>query len=263
MFSRAKAVYLKTRKRHDLLFNAYLMRPLAAPLVSLVHPTGVTPNQLTLCSVGLFAVAAALLVVLPLVPDFSVFGGGLIAIGVLELSYLFDCADGMLARYRKTASKQGHLFDFFTDEIKAVMLVGALAVRLWLTGGYAPTGKWLRPELTTARDDGFLFAGIAGVAVVASAISLTNFVRRPEISGKETPVEAHYETVERDEKTSLAGRLGALVFAFLRLLVHYPSHIWIFALCGRLDLFFWLYVVVNGLYLGRGWLGLLVRFGRG
>ncbi len=28
----------------------------------------------------------------------------------------------MLARHRKIASVQGHLFDFFTDEVKAVML---------------------------------------------------------------------------------------------------------------------------------------------
>ena len=101
--------------------------------------------------------------------------GGLVAVGVLELSYCFDCADGMLARYKKLASKAGHLFDFFTDELKAVLLVGALAVRAWRTGGLG-----LDATLWPPGDARFLLAGIAGVTVVASAISLTNFVRSPE-----------------------------------------------------------------------------------
>src|SRR5438128_223121 len=97
---------------------------------------------------------------------------------------------------------------------------------------------------------------------MASAISLTNFVRRPEISGKETPVEAHYETLEYAPKRSLAGRIASLLVTFLRFLNHYPSHLWIFALAGRLDVFFWMYISINLLYLARGWLGLIIRFGR-
>ena len=49
---------------------------------------------------------------------------------------------------------------------------------------------------------------------------------------------------------------------FLRFLNHYPSHIWIFALANRLDAFFWMYSTLNFLYLARGWLGLLLRFGK-
>jgi hypothetical protein len=49
---------------------------------------------------------------------------------------------------------------------------------------------------------------------------------------------------------------------FLRFLNHYPSHIWIFAIADRLDVFFWIYVTLNFLYLARGWLGLMLRFGR-
>ncbi len=43
---------------------------------------------------------------------------------------------------------------------------------------------------------------------------------------------------------------------------HYPSHLWIFPLVGRLDVFFWIYVLIHLAYLGRGWLGIIVRFGR-
>ena len=49
---------------------------------------------------------------------------------------------------------------------------------------------------------------------------------------------------------------------FLRFLNHYPSHLWIFAALGRLDIFFWVYAANNLLYLARGWLGLVLRFGR-
>jgi phosphatidylserine synthase len=251
MLSEAKAVYLATRKKNDQLFNTYFMRPIAGLVVSLLGRTRVTPNQLTILNVTLFALAAGLLIALPDDP------GGWIAIGVVEISYLFDCSDGMLARHKKIASKQGHLFDFFTDEIKAVMLAGALAVRMWRSGGYGIDGGFW-----PADSAWFLLAGIAGVATIASATSLTNFVRRPEISGRETPVHAHYETVEDKDSAGVVKRLAGLAMTFLRFLNHYPSHIWLFAVLGRLDLFFWMYVCINFLYLAKGWLGLVLRFGR-
>ena len=247
MLTTAARVYRETRKKHDQLFNVYLMRPLAAVVVAAVHRTGITPNQVTLLNLAVFLVAAGMLVALPS------WTGGVADIAVLEASYCLDCADGMLARFKKLASKAGHLFDFFTDELKAVLLVGALAVRAWRAGGVG-----LDMTLWPAGDSRFLLAGIAGVAVIASAISLTNFVRSPELSGKAATVEAYYETVEQQPKQTL----GSLVATFLRFLNHYPSHIWIWALAGHMDAYMWLWIALNTLYLGRGWLGLLLRFGR-
>jgi phosphatidylserine synthase len=244
MFAEARAIYQATRKRHDQIFNVYVMRPIAAGAVALLARTSVTPNQLTLVSLGIFVAAAALLVALP---DHA---GGVIAVLVLELSYLFDCADGMLARHKKIASKEGHLFDFFTDELKAVVLGASLAVRLWRSGGLGIDG-------TTWPAD-----SIAAVLILGSATSFTNFIRRPEMSGKETTVEAFYETVERMQKQTPAAWIAAQVTTFLRFLNHYPSTLWIYALAGRLDVFFWIYASINLLYLGRGWLGLLIRMGR-
>ena len=251
MLSEAKAIYLATRKRNDQLFNTYLMRPLGAVVVALAARTPVTPNQLTLASTVIFVVAAAILIAFP-EPE-----GAWIGIAVVELSYLFDCCDGMLARHRKIASQQGHLFDFFTDELKAVMLVSAVGIRLWRTGGYGIDGApW------PSGSAWFLVGTVVAVAVVASAISLTNFVRRPEISGKATPVEAHYEASGgAAPPPSPLRRLVAHLFTFLRFLNHYPSHIWIFVIVGRLDVFFWMYACLNALYLAKGWLGLVVRFG--
>ncbi len=245
MLATAARVYRETRKKHDQLFNSYVMRPLAAVVVAAIHKTSISPNQVTLANLSVFLVAATLLVALP------TWQGSLVAIGVLELSYCLDCADGMLARFKRLASKAGHHFDFFTDELKAVLLVGVIAVRAWQAGGLGIDGHTWLPG-----DPRFLLAGIAGVTVIASAISLTNFVRSPEISGREATVEAYYETVEQKKS------LGSHVATFLRFLNHYPSHIWIWALAGRLDAYMWLWIALNGLYLARGWLGLVLRFGR-
>lgn len=251
MLGKAIEIYRLTRKKHDLLFNVYVMRPVAAAVVGVFAKTPITPNQVTLLNLVVFVVAIVLFVALP---DYR---GGLVAVLVLEASYCLDCVDGMLARYTKIASKEGHLFDFFTDEIKAVLLASALPIRFWRAGALGIDGKeW--PAGTPA----FLLAGIAGAIILASATSLTNFVRRPELSGRETMVEAHYETVEQTKPRSLAGKVGALVTTFLRFLNHYPSHIWLFALLGRLDVLFWIYAVINLLYLARGWLGIFLRFGR-
>lgn len=251
MFGQAKSIYLATRKKNDQLFNHYFMRPLAAGAVSILAPTSVTPNQLTLLNLFIFVVSATLIAAL------SDHTGGIIAIAVLEFSYLFDCADGMLARHKKIASKEGHLFDFFTDELKATLLVASLGVRLYRGGGFGPDLALREPGSPM-----FLLATIAGTIVIASAISLTNFLRRPELTGKETPVEAHYETVAKATRKGPIQWVAWAVTTFLRFLNHYPSHLWLFALLGRLDLFFWIYILINFAYLGRGWLGIILRFGR-
>jgi hypothetical protein len=251
VLTQAVEIYRSTKKKHDLVFNLYVMRPIAAVVVAVAARTPVTPNQLTLLNLFVFVIAAALF---PLLPSYT---GALVAVAVLEVSYCLDCADGMLARHRQMASKAGHLFDFFTDELKAELLVSTLALRLYRTGGFGIDAKPWAPY-----EPGFLLAGIAGAAIVASAISLTNFVRRPELSGRETTVEAHYETVENVAPKSVAGRVAGLLATFLRFLNHYPSHIWLFAAFGRLDVYFWIYLALNLLYLARGWLGLLIRFGR-
>lgn len=256
MLATARRIYTGTKKRHDQLWNTFVMRPLASLVVAVAAKTPVTPNQLTLVNLAIFLVATALFIALP---DPR---GALIAVAALELSYLFDCADGMLARHKKLASKQGHLFDFFTDELKATLLAGALALRLFQTGGLSFDPFALTLTSWAPGDPRFLIAGIAAVTIVASAISLTNFIRRPELSGRETTVEAFYETQNNDSPRSLIRRIAGLVLMFLRFLNHYPSHIWIFAVAGRLDVFLFMYTALNLLYLAKGWLGLVIRFGR-
>ena len=172
---------------------------------------------------------------------------------MLELSYCLDCADGMLARHKKLASKAGHLFDFFTDELKAVLLVGALALRAWRAGGYGLDGRIVEPG-----DARFLLAGIAGVAVVASAHLAHQL--RAEPRGERTRDDGRGALRDGGAEARRSARSSRRSCASSN---HYPSHIWIWALAGRLELYFWLWMALNALYLARGWLGLLMRFGRG
>jgi hypothetical protein len=251
MFEAARRVYRETRKKHDFAFNAYLARPIAAAIVVPLARTRVTPNQVTIFNLAVFVVAACLFVGCPS------WGGGVMAALVLELSYCFDCVDGMLARHKKSASQIGHMFDFFTDELKAVLLVGALAVRAWKIGGVGIDGRNWDPG-----DARFLLAGIVGVTAVASALSLTKFLRSPELSGRSPTVEAFYEAVEVPVPRSPFGRIVASVSMILRLVNHYPSHIVLWALVGHMELFMWIWVALNGLYALRGWFGLVVRLGR-
>jgi phosphatidylglycerophosphate synthase len=234
-------VYRTARKKHDQLWNVFVARPLAAPIVAFLLPTRVTPNQLTFLNLFLFVLAMGALAWIP--------GrdGALLGVLGLELSYVFDCADGMLARTKKLASPVGHLLDFMTDELKAFLLVGATSVHLWRTSG----------------DERLLLAGVLGLVVVASGLALTTFVRRPEYSGKATTTEAHYETAGAPPPARSLGKRAALgILTFLRFLNHYPSHIWLWALLDRMQEFLAMYLVLNFLYLGQTSLAVLVRLGR-
>ncbi|VAW19104.1 hypothetical protein MNBD_ALPHA09-572 [hydrothermal vent metagenome] len=84
----------------------------------------VTPNRLTLLSLFLAILSAALIL-----------RGGyglLIAAGViLQISYIIDCMDGQLARYRDMASDVGSFLDKWSDYVKFPLVVLALSVEAY------------------------------------------------------------------------------------------------------------------------------------
>ena len=102
----AVAIYHRTKKVRDEPWNTFVCRPIAAVFVQLLAGTRITPNQVTLSSLCLALVAAGLLIGVP------GRAGLVIGIVVYELSYVLDCVDGMLARYRGIQSLKGHLLDF-------------------------------------------------------------------------------------------------------------------------------------------------------
>ena len=126
------------------------------------------------------------------------------------------------------------------DEIKAFVLVAAVAVRLWLP----------------ARDPRWLLEGLAGLVIVASAISLTTFMRRPEYAAATGAAVSHgagdygegfaapAPRRRRARRWRWSRRSG-------RFLVHYPSYIVFVALANRIDLFLHVYIVMHAAYAAR------------
>ncbi|HET6149504.1 MAG TPA: CDP-alcohol phosphatidyltransferase family protein [Polyangia bacterium] len=245
MFGQVAEVYRRTRKPKDILWNRFVARPLAAVLLVPLRATPITPNQITLLTLVVFAGGAVLMAL----------GAGwrnlIIAVAVIELSYVLDCADGQLARLKGTSSPVGAHLDFLMDELKAFLLIAAVGIRLWL----ASARTW------------WLVEALLGLVIVASAISLTTFLRRPEYAAA---TGAKVGTGAGDygagfEAAPPAGGLSPLraLEALGKLIIHYPSYILFVALADRIDIFLHAYLLMNGAYAARSLLGITLRLGRG
>jgi phosphatidylglycerophosphate synthase len=237
--------YRRTSKPKDILWNKLVARPLAAVLIVPLARTRVTPNQVTLATLPVFLIGAAILIAWP------TWGALCAGAAVLELSYVLDCADGQLARLKGVSSPVGAHLDFLMDELKAFVLVGAVGVRLW------------RPQ----HDPRFLLEGVAGVVVLASAISLTTFVRRPEYGAATGRTVAHGAGDYGEGFATAAAKPArrsplALLEAIGRFVVHYPSYILFVALANRIDLFLHAYIVMNAAYAARSLLSIGRALGR-
>ncbi len=239
MWSDVAAIYRSSKKKKDInWFTEWIARPPGAVVVYFLRNTRITPNQITFLSAFVAAGACAMFVVLPgwewLVAAALVF----------EFSFILDCADGQLARLRKVASPVGHLLDFLMDELKAMLLFGCIAVRLWRQSG----------------DDRLLLVGLGGLFCLAAGIALTSFMRRPEYGAK--PMTEDGQPAEVGKRT---GPIGLALNTFewaARFVVHYPQYLWLCALVNRIDIYFWAYAGVNVLYLGMSMLKIVLRLGR-
>jgi phosphatidylglycerophosphate synthase len=238
--------YRRTQKPHDILWNRFVARPLAAVLLVPLARTRVTPNQVTLATLLVFVAGAVMLAVRP--------GRGALigAVAILELSYVLDCVDGQLARWKGTSSPVGAHLDFLMDEIKAFVLVSAVAIRLW----------------RGAHDERWLLEGLLGLAAVATAISLTTFVRRPEYAAATGGAVEHGagdygEGFDAAKPAPRRRSPMALVEMFGRFIVHYPSYILFVAIADRMDLFLHAYVGMNAAYAARSLLVVARKLGRG
>jgi phosphatidylglycerophosphate synthase len=244
VFAAAADIYRRTRKPNDIIWNRLVARPLAAVVVVPLARTGITPNQVTFATLPVFLAGAAVLALLP------TWGALIAGAAIIELSYVLDCADGQLARLKGTSSPVGAHLDFLMDELKAFTLIAAIAIRLWL------------PD----RDPRWLLEGLAGLVIVAGAISLTTFLRRPEYAAA-TGAAVSQGTGDYGEGFAKPGGPArrsplALVEAVGRFVVHYPSHIWLVALVNRIDIFLHAYVLMNAAYGARAFLSMTRALGR-
>jgi len=239
MGSEIAAIYRASKKQRDInRFTEWIARPPAAVVVYVLARTPITPNQVTFLSTVVAAGAAAMFALLP--------GHAwlIAAAAVFELSFILDCADGMLARLRKIASPLGHLLDFLMDELKAMFIFGCVAIRLWQDTG----------------DERLLLVGLGGLFCLAAGLSLTSFMRRPEY-GAPPPTEDGQPAEVGGRRGPIGRAISALEWA-ARVVIHYPQYIWICALADRIDIYFWAYAGVNVLYLGKSMLSIVFRLGR-
>ena len=232
-------IYRSCKKKKDInWFTEWMCRPVAAVLVYVLRRTRVTPNQVSFLSFLIACGAGALFAL----------GTGhswLIAAALVNhISFIFDCADGMLARCKNIASHLGHLLDFLMDELKAMLIFGCVTIRMWRVTG----------------DEHYLLIGLGFLFALATGLTLTSFMRRPEYSG---------QTPTKDGQPAVITKRGGPIGAVLTLLehaarsvVHYPQYLWILAIIDRIDIYFWAYGAVNVLYIGRAGLAIAWRLGR-
>jgi phosphatidylglycerophosphate synthase len=233
------AIYRASKKKRDInWWTEWVCRPPAAALVLALRHTRVTPNQVTLASLVVCALAGAMLL------WSDGYAWVLAAVVVFEISFILDCADGQLARLRGRASVLGHLLDFLTDEIKAMLLYGCVSVHLWRFSG----------------DEGYLVTGVAGMFFLASGIALTSFIRRPEYGAPPPTADGQPAVIQR--RLGLVGMGISLLEHAARVVVHYPSYILLLAAIDRIDIYFWVYSVVNALYMARTLALVTLRLGR-
>jgi phosphatidylglycerophosphate synthase len=238
-------VYRKTKKPKDILWNRFVARPLAAVLLVPLAKSRITPNQITFLSLLTFVAAMVML---------ALERGHLGLVGavlVLELSYVLDCTDGQLARLKHKSSPVGAHLDFLMDELKAFLLVAATGIRLWQADSH----------------EFWLVEALLGLAVVATAISMTTFIRRPEYlsaTGAARPQSAgdYGDGFASEQKPARSASLVGLVEDLGRFLIHYPSYLVFVAIADQLDVFLHVYLVINAAYAARALLGVALKLGR-
>jgi archaetidylinositol phosphate synthase len=107
-------------KRPIDIWTNFIYYPLSIRLVYLVRNTGVTPNALTISSLFIALIGCAL------------FANGthsdvLWGLLLVQISYVVDCADGQLARYKQKFSPVGGWIDQVADRIKEFAIFATLA----------------------------------------------------------------------------------------------------------------------------------------
>ena len=170
------------------------LRPVAdrllTPFVTGADRVGLTPNSVSVISLGVAVAAAGAFVVAE--PLFYVAGAGFVfANGWLDL------IDGALARQQETASAGGDLLDHVIDRYADLTIIGGLAAGVgnFALGFLAVTGVLMTSYLGTqiqAVGLGRAYGGLVGRADRLALIGLTG-VAAAVVSG---PVVAGYAVVE-------------------------------------------------------------------
>jgi phosphatidylglycerophosphate synthase len=94
------------------IFHKHISLPISKFIVFSAYKIRLTPNQLTLLS-SIFIFVGMVLIFLPYNKVYL----GLINMVLLQLGFILDCSDGILARLINQPSKFGAFFDIFLDRL--------------------------------------------------------------------------------------------------------------------------------------------------
>ncbi|RKY19000.1 MAG: hypothetical protein DRQ55_11870 [Planctomycetota bacterium] len=211
LFARAREILRQSHKPDDFLWARWVSRPFAALALAALRRVPMTPNAISLVSLGVGLLSA-------LAYGFWPGWTGLwIAWSVGQLAYIIDCMDGMQARARGLHSPAGTAMDFLVDAIKQMLLFPAIAYRVWVEAGQ-PLGLvqgWA------------LWAAILSGPIVAAGLALTVFLRSGEVTGE----------VQRQQRADHDSTPAGRVMAGFAFLMNYPSWILVPVIFQRMDLF--------------------------
>lgn len=120
-------------KKNDSFFAYYFYAQIAYWIVRLVARTRLTPNVFTASSLilGILAAVAGAQGSYPSL---------LLAILLLNISFILDCVDGQLARGKHLSSLFGQWFDIHSDRVKDVLLLLGFAIGYMNEG---PNRSWI------------------------------------------------------------------------------------------------------------------------
>jgi hypothetical protein len=137
--------------------DLFFFRPFAFIFVKIIYPTNLTPNQITIISM-IFGILAGISIAFGTVE--SVLLGGIL----FTISCILDCADGQLARLKKSGTKIGRLLDGIIDYISTISVfigIGFWGAANFSTGWFAENpylwwGVVVLTGLTYAFQAGFV-----------------------------------------------------------------------------------------------------------
>ncbi|MSR74823.1 MAG: CDP-alcohol phosphatidyltransferase family protein [Planctomycetes bacterium] len=236
----------------------WFSRPLASFILFHIQRSKWTPNQITILS--LLVGMAGFLVHLFVLP----WWGLMLGCALFMLAHVLDALDGQLARHRKAGSVIGMHFDFFIDALKAYMMYGALAVRLYQQvrhpgdgqgpwgGAYASPTFLLDGFVRDYGADSILLFTAFGMAMLATGIGCTEFMKKKEWKDL---LPAASGGAGGFSLVGLAEKLG-------RFVVDYPSYILLLCLLNRVDAYFIAYTLVVAVYSARALFGITLRLWR-
>ena len=125
----------KSKKKHNfyryikyLPVDEYIIRPIASLIVRAVYKTSITPNQLTFINF-FFGILSGIAYCFGK-PIYFIIGAILI-----QISLVFDCADGMLARAKDMCSHYGAYLDLLLDRIVDFFLFGGIVIGQYVYSG--------------------------------------------------------------------------------------------------------------------------------